>query len=434
VRNSITPQDPAHPVSRDFPLVFSARVDRILDHLPPGRCIATACALPFVAGALLPGAWLSYSRDHNWYVGRQRYYGPAYTAAGVMGAVARLASADLLLEQRVAPGTHSNVRSRIKATPKLYQLLNGAAVVPVEPAELIILRDRGRVPVGYADTDHTRAMRRQIAEINEYLSDLTLGIEHPAVDHVDDHHIWIGQELCKQDKNAYLCPWRATPCVRRIFCRRQWDKGGRLYGLHQQMTPAARCALTINGEPVACLDYKAMHTTMVHNMLGVAMPDDDPYTIAGFTRDEVKVGMNIYYNAATRTGAQHALASEWAKARRRRYPNRVERERADQTIEAIKGKHAAIASAFESDLGVDLQHRDSNISLAVMQTCRKRGIPALRVHDEIDTTERHADEVRAIMIAAFGEAVPGQNRARVERKGGGTRDRTRETGRKEGKH
>jgi hypothetical protein len=416
VRNSITPPELPHHISRDLPLVFSARVDRILDHLSPGRSIATARALPFVAGALLPGAWLSYSRKPAWYVGRQRYYGPEYTAAGVMGAIARMAGDELLLEQRVAPGTHSSVRSRIKATPKLYQLLNGAAVVPVEPAELIILRDRGRVPVGYVDRDHTRAMRREIAEINEYLSDLTLGIDHPAVDHVDDHHIWIGQELCKQGKDAYLCPWCPTPCVRRIFCRRQWDKGGRLYGLHLQMAPAARCALTINGEPVACLDSKALHTTMVHNMLGVAMPDD-PYAIAGFSRDdEVKVGMNIYYNAATRTGAVRALASAWAEAARRLYPTRAERERADQTLEAIDEKHAAIASAFGTDLGVELQYQDSQIILAVVQACRKKGIPALPVHDEIDTTERHADEVSAIMIEALDEAVPGPNQARVERK------------------
>ena len=56
---------------------------------------------------------------------------------------------------------------------------------------------------------------------------------------------------------------------------------------------------------------------MIYNLAGIKL-DGDPYIIAGFTRDEVKLGMNIAYNAASLGLAKTALAQRWAELKRRR--------------------------------------------------------------------------------------------------------------------
>ena len=44
--------------------------------------------------------------------------------------------------------------------------------------------------------------------------------------------------------------------------------------------------ITINGEPVT--DVKASHLSIMHGLLGLKLPDGDPYAVAGVPRDVVK--------------------------------------------------------------------------------------------------------------------------------------------------
>jgi hypothetical protein len=46
--------------------------------------------------------------------------------------------------------------------------------------------------------------------------------------------------------------------------------------------------ITINGEPVAEIDVRASHLSIMHGLLGLELPHGDPYEVPGLPRDVVK--------------------------------------------------------------------------------------------------------------------------------------------------
>ena len=307
---------------RDVALTFLARADeKILDYVKP-KTLAQAQALLLVVGGLLTaarlGRWVHYSRRKNWYVGLPRYYGEYYSFDLITWAVDQLSRERLIEDQHAPPGTCSLVRSRMRATPKLIDLMADTGLVRLPPREVLVLRDSDKNPVNYSETALTRARRRQIQAFNEAYQDIGLSIEHPAARRVGGHCIFIGPELCRKGtKDGVTVVWESRPHLRRIHNRWCWFLGGRFVGFFQQPPGAARGEMLINGARVVRLDFAAMHTLMIYNLAGIKF-DGDPYIIAGFTRDEVKLGMNIAYNAASLGLAKTALAQRWAELERRR--------------------------------------------------------------------------------------------------------------------
>lgn len=57
--------------------------------------------------------------------------------------------------------------------------------------------------------------------------------------------------------------------LQRSFCRGSFDMGGRFYGLIQHLDEDARERLLIDGEPVAELDFSALHTLMLYHEDGI---------------------------------------------------------------------------------------------------------------------------------------------------------------------
>ena len=227
--------------------------------------------------------------------------------------------------------------------------------------------------------------------------------------HISEHSILIN----RPEGADIVCVWEPDPFIKRIFCRGCWLKGGRFYGSFQQLPSAVRSTLRVNGEPVVLLDFAAMHTTILYNQAGISL-DGDPYHIAGFPREEVKLGLNIAYNAKTLRGAKSALALKLAERAGRDVVTKSDHARAAQIITASCEKHSAIARAFGSDNGVDIQFRDSEIIREVLTNCRREGIPALPVHDEVIAPERHESRVSEIMTHTFEEREPGPNRAKLK--------------------
>jgi hypothetical protein len=310
-----------------------------------------------------------------------------------------LSEDDLIDNQPVAPGTHRSVRSRMRATPLLLDLMTDTTIAPVRPSELLILRDINGNLVDYPETQLTRRLRKRLLKRNEYLGDIRLGFNNPAIK-VGNHCVFIGE-------NAYA--WHLRPYDTRNFCRGSFFKGGRFYGPHQQLPSAVRAQLIINGQPVVCLDYRAMHTTIFSNDAGIRL-DGDPYDITGFARDEVKFGINIAFNAKTLHGAKMALGAKWAEENGRQLASKEEYARATRVIEAILEKHSPIASAFGSDSGVNIQYRDSEIIRTVLEHCMQEGIPAVTVHDEVIAPKKHQGRIAELMTQAFEQHAPGPNK------------------------
>jgi hypothetical protein len=388
---------------RDVALNFSAKADeRILDIVKP-KTPAQEQALLHIAGCLLTaardGCWIHYSRDRNWYPDRKRYYGKHFGYGPLMAVVDALSEAGLIYNQLVRPGTNNLIRSRMRGTPLLLKLMAGATILPVRHAEVLELRDADRNLIDYRETRQTRSLRRQVQEINEYLNGIRL--DHPSARYIPEHDLLVFQD------DSVLAP---VPYVKRSFCRSRWDAGGRFFGSfgsYQYLSSDKRIALLINGELAVLLDFAAMLVTLVYNSAGIKM-DGHPYDIAGFLREEIKLGVNITLNAETLLVAKNALA--WKLAEESGHDvTESDRTRAAQIITTIREKHAAIAPAFGSYAGVTAQYRESEIIRAYWSRCRRENIATISVHDEVIVPKRHASRADEILKQVFAEQAPGPN-------------------------
>jgi hypothetical protein len=406
---------------RDRPLNFSAMADsKILEVLKPKTTAREQAAL-HITGCLLEAArdssWVSYSRNRNWYSGKQRYHGAHFGYRAALAAVRLLSEASLIDNQITPPGTHSAVQSRMRAKSLLLDMMADTTIVPVRSREVLELRDHDRNLIDYRETRQTRLLRRQVEEMNESLSGIRWSIDHPDAQHMDRHSILIGENVIRV--------WGDDLYAVRIFNRGSWRHGGRFYAWYQQLPSAVRRAMLIGGELVVLLDYTAMHTTMLYNQAGIAL-DGDPYEIAGYPREEVKLGLNIAYNAKTPHGARSALALKLAERDGRYVVTTSDHARAARILAALREKHPGIASAFGSDNGAGLQYRDSEIIREVTAKCAREGISALPVHDELIVPAKYEGRVSELMVQTFAEKEPGPNIAkikdpRVEGASGGTR-------------
>ena len=121
--------------------------------------------------------------------------------------------------------------------------------------------ERARVPIRAGDAEGAR-LSNQVSRFNEWVA------EH--------------------DVRGCLPP-RFT----RVFTG-SWMLGGRWYaegreGVYQRMSEAERLAIAINGEPVAEADVRASHLSIMHGLLGRALPDlEDFYQFPGVPRAVIK--------------------------------------------------------------------------------------------------------------------------------------------------
>ncbi len=86
------------------------------------------------------------------------------------------------------------------------------------------------------------------------------------------------------------------PRFKRVFTA-CWRLGGRWIavgedGTYQTMAEASRVSdITINGEPVAEVDVKSSHLSIMHGLLGLTLPEGDLYEFAGVPRPVIKAWM-----------------------------------------------------------------------------------------------------------------------------------------------
>ena len=82
------------------------------------------------------------------------------------------------------------------------------------------------------------------------------------------------------------------PRFKRVFTASRL-LGGRWYavgneGNYQRMSEAERLRITINDEPVVEADVRASHLSIMHGLLGLPLPDADPYEFPGVQRSVAK--------------------------------------------------------------------------------------------------------------------------------------------------
>jgi hypothetical protein len=125
--------------------------------------------------------------------------------------------------------------------------------------------------------------------------------------------------------------------------------------------------------------------------------DGDPYDLAGWPRDLVKVGFNTLVNADTPLAAQRSIANEiggegaYAKAQ--------------ALVRDIKAKHPAIAHMFASGAGLALMRRDSEMTEGLLLRLMARGVVALPIHDSYVVPEKSKGDLLESMAEALQKSV-----------------------------
>jgi hypothetical protein len=113
--------------------------------------------------------------------------------------------------------------------------------------------------------------------------------------------------------NAWIAEHAIAGCLpprlKRVFTA-SWLLHGRWYavgneGCYQRLPEARRLKLTINGEAVAEVDVRASHLSIMHGLLGLQLPDGDPYEFPEVPRSVAKAWI-------TATLGKGTAVTKWA--------------------------------------------------------------------------------------------------------------------------
>ncbi|MBU0583454.1 MAG: hypothetical protein KKB66_13145 [Alphaproteobacteria bacterium] len=261
------------------------------------------------------------------------------------------------------PGVANKLRTLLEPSPQLCALVQttGATAVDLERlpgAETIILkayagRNRPKPLIDYTDTAETSAMRAAMETINATLSAADIRLAGRAMP--PPHLVRIFQAASLTDPH-------------------QFDSYGRLYrGFWQTLPRGQRHHLTINGEAVADLDFKAMFVQLAYARQGAPPPQGDPYAVPGLEqhREAVKKAVSALFSRSTPI---RRLSPEL----RELLPDGWTRER---LMGAIRDHHPAISPLLGADIAPSLTRTESDIMVDVLLRLAFRGVAVLPIHD-----------------------------------------------------
>ncbi len=338
------------------------------------------------------GGWLAYHKDRR----GPEYQHPGYRffSAEYMKKVA----AFLIKESYVLCGNgYFSKKSpkdckpaSMRAAPRLLEKferakLNSVTAICAPRSELVVLR-KGGERVEYKPTDFTIVAERQLKELNRLYGEHQLRFED--------------REIVKR-------------YIHRVFCN-DFDHGGRIYGAEWLLRCAQdRLGITIDGMPVAELDYSSFHPTILYALIGEPF-NDDLYRVSGYPDDKdarkfIKQATLTRINSRDGITAARSLQGEMNKWVKRKdtglWEKKLKRpswlDSPNRLIKAIEDRHGPINHLFDGNTGQRLQKLDSEICTEILQYFFEQGIPVLSVHDSFVVPAKHKDELRQVMEGVF---------------------------------
>ncbi|QFU75348.1 hypothetical protein EY643_06610 [Halioglobus maricola] len=195
--------------------------------------------------------------------------------------------------------------------------------------------------------------------------------------------------------------------LRSLALTRKFKQGSfRCYGrFHcglQNLSKEDRKAMTIGGEPVAELDFRAMMPTLAYAETGLQSSahtplqiDGDAYNIPGFEREHVKVAFQVMLNSKSPQGAVQAIVKKEGMG--------LFKE-ARELRDAIATKHWRISHMFYDNTWESLYFRESEIMMSVIAFCVEHSIPLLPIHDGAVCRDRDWEKVHHAMETAFRQS------------------------------
>jgi hypothetical protein len=338
------------------------------------------CTAAVILALATSGKWTSYSRRMAHYSVARRYRSKLYTYRGVVSAVDHLDRMQLIDHDRRAPGQlgwQSAARGRPELIARTNAILAGGPKLQIaRPPETIILKGKDGELLDYKDNEQTIRRRRSAQEINE-------AIEASEISH------------------------HAAAPLRRVF-NENFGRGGRFYASGaswQNMKAEDRKRIKIDDEPVAELDFRCMHASLLYNEAG-AKPPADSYTIPPWPRSLVKIALLICINAKNRAAARLAIAHHERIGEVAAPGSQEAMQAADRLIDDLETFHAPISRYFHSDAGARLMEKDARIAERVMHMMLRKGVVTLPLHDSFLTARSKAGLLQeAMQKAAHEEGV-----------------------------
>ena len=180
----------------------------------------------------------------------------------------------------------------------------------------------------------------------------------------------------------------------RIFSRGSFTQGGRLYAPIQNLKSKVRPYLYFNGEPTVEFDFSSIHPNFLYQIEGLEFDGKDPYSLAGFERGEIKKAFNIMLNRSPSeagSSAWKALVDHLS----------ITKDQAENIEEAIKKLHYPIAHHFNTGKGLELQRRDSDVALSVIDYFVRKKRPIIPIHDSFIVSVRDTEDLTIIMTECY---------------------------------
>jgi hypothetical protein len=192
---------------------------------------------------------------------------------------------------------------------------------------------------------------------------------------------------------------------------------------YASLPAAQRALIRIDGAPVVELDARASHLTLLHGLLGVAMPDGvdaDPYEGLGYPRPVSKQWV-------VEACGKGQPPSRWSKDRRNDFPRSAYRikdvgERVLRCFPVLAQPAAVVPQEIVAEVGRPapdlvthyLAAREAAAMSLAMRLLRQQGILALPVHDSL-IVPKHAEPLACRAITEGYLAVCGLS-PRIKRK------------------
>lgn len=188
-------------------------------------------------------------------------------------------------------------------------------------------------------------------------------------------------EILRKEPLNYPEQERSKPYF--SFNDKEMTKGGRLYGAWWIGThKLLRKFATINGELTADVDGCGMHVQLLYKIAGVEFPSQDPYIYEDERRAVTKglmlLMMNTRRDYHDKAKGREAVANTY---RRNKIFPKTDRSKLLELIKELEHFHKPIVNhLYKSNWG-ELQRREAQIMMNIMENGMRENIPVLPVHD-----------------------------------------------------
>ncbi|PCK86182.1 hypothetical protein CPT32_13900 [Rhizobium sophoriradicis] len=237
----------------------------------------------YVAWKTDPNLLVGIPRGNRSYTTKSRYQALFLRWSSFIDAYDLLLQADYIAEVHAGfhdPRSGVGRNTRIKATQKLIDLLSGRARLTLsdisirdEGFETIELRDSGKKPLEYEDTDDTLSMRNALGQINAHLQRQWLDLRI-----TDEEYSSLQSRMMRdydQGNREYPVIDLTRRALVRIFNNADWQQGGRFYrGWWQSIPKEYRNRITINDKRTCEVDYSTLHPVLLYARFGQRLVGD----------------------------------------------------------------------------------------------------------------------------------------------------------------